>query len=800
MESNSTIYEFNTKDDLVFDKGKWKIKHKSTKIIQNTYIILLSFIEFNKNKSYDIELSHPIENTIKQQFKSLKNTSFEVRINKVILNFDMSQTLIIEINNKNFNCYQCQSHKIQYTYFNDEIKSFCSDKCLNIFLGPKRPRDGDDNENDEPESKKIKIIPSIDILFIGVDHAELEDLLYDNLMGALNNFSELFNNDKILFKQRNNTYKITHRKGFLIFWESAHIGTKTIDISNLNGKDSLSWKIPAESESLAGFQVLETAFYLFLFPLNFNNEKKPEPLLENQNNEKAINIQKRLLSRHGANLNMINIKKFGLINPAAMFIGITQVIKEFYDVIRLNGENNLSYLEIIIPDRNQCQNLINKIRDIIFLIQETELNKSVVQTELINQINERIHRDRWDYRAPTKISSEDQMVYKNLLIQSKENIFKNDNFDWLWRIILSTGDFSSYYNIIKKFVLETWTIIASHVNTELFKFEEYDDLNIKLNENNNYDIKTIDNNYFLSIFENLKKDLSIDIPTLIYYQTILLYSDGLLLSDTKIQKISPFLQLRNIIFFQNMINICLTTNIKRCITLSGSGHEQHFRKILDNQTKINYNMESYNLQDLKSYKFFSNQKDLGFSWTTSVFFYSLRHKILLYFMYEKIDQWLWKTEQIKISFEDSNDFMMENDVFIDDNTLINYLSGKRLKLQMFSNLIEYFKRNRPDDDIKFKHIHYYIIGLYIYSIIYDISPDYIMINNYYNDYVLVNSDISNQFLSYLNHFSENNNIVYSDIKDMFIDRRIIGENIKFKNFNQDDKSHDNIFDLYLINI
>jgi len=796
MESNSIIYEFNTKDDLVFDKGKWKIKHKSTKMIQNTYSILLSFIEFN-NKPYDIELSCSIDNTVEQQFKTLKNTSFEVRINKVILNFDMSQILIIEIKNKDFRCYECQSYKIQYTYFNNHTKSFCSQKCLNLFFGPKRERE-DDGEN-EPEAKKIKIVPSIDILFIGVDHSHLEDLLHDNLMGSLNNFSEIFNNDKILLKQRNNTYKITNRKGFLIFWESVHIGKKTIDISNLNGKDSLSWKIPAESESLAGFQLLETAFYLFLFPLNFNNERKPEPLLENQNNEKAVNIQKRLLSRHGTNLNMINIKKFGLINPSALFIGI-QVIKEFYNVIRLNGENNLNYLEIIIPDTKQCQNLINKIRDIMFLIQETELTKPVVYMELVKQINERIHEDRGEKLLNrSKISNEDQMVYKNLLIKTKENIFKNDNLDWLWRIILSTGDFSSYYNIIKKFVLETWTIIASHVNTELVKLEEYDDLNIKLNENNKYNIKTIDNNYFLSIFENLKKDLSIDIPTLIYYQTILLYSDGLLLSDTKIQKVSPFLQLRNIIFFQNMINICLTTNIKRCITLSGSGHEKHFRQILDNQTKINYNMESYNL-DLKTYKFFNNVKDLGIEYTTYSFLHELDKKIALYIMYEKIDQWLWKTEQIKISFEESKDFMMENDKLIDENTLINYLSGKRLKLQMFSNLIDYFKTQRPENDIKFKNIYYYIIGLYIYSLIYDISPDYIMINDYYNDYVLINSDISNQFLSFLNHFSENKRIVYSDIKDMFIDRRIIGENIKFKKYNPNDKSLDNIFDLFLINI
>jgi hypothetical protein len=785
MESNSIIYEFNTKDDLVFEKGKWKIKHKSTKIIQNTYIILLSFIEFHSKEIYNIELSCQLDNTL-CDFKRLEGTNFEVRINKVILNFDISQTLIIEIKNKenmDLSCNQCKVHKIKYTYFDDNSKSFCSLSCLNLFFGPKRDRD-DNDDDEEPEAKKRKIIPLIDVLFIGLDHSQNEELLDNNLINSLNKFSDIFNNDKIFVKQRNDQYNITNRKPFLMFWENTNIQNNSIETSNLSGRDSLSWKLPAESESITCFQYLETAFYLFLFPVNFNNEKEPEHLIFNQNNEKAIKIQRSLLRSHGTGFDSLNPKKFGLINPFALRIGM-HFIKNLIDAMILNGEDNLEYLEIIIPNKIQCKQLIKNIWDFNDFVIETEREKSYIKDLINERINHIIFKFGGNYNQ----------LY-DLLFPEKTN----DHNNQIFLMIYYEGDFSIYYDQIKKLISETWTMIASNVNPQLFKYINPGHLNIILNENNDYNIKTIDLKYFTEVIIKLKNELTIDIPTLIYYHTVLLFSDGILSMDQKIlNNETPFLHLRDLIFFQNMTNICLTTNIKRCIILYGNGHKDHIKEMLSIQHNINYNMSYYYIYNVENYKLFSDDVYNQFSSETKIFIDELRNKIVLYIIYERIDQWLWETEQFKekVSLKNStgkkfifNPLTIENEEFRDDKNLISKFGSEKYKLQMFSDLIDYYKSNRPDD----MDIHYYIIGLYIYFIITTGSPVYDnTINNYYKDYISA-SMVSIEFRYFLKNIHKKD-IFLSDLNNIFIQRNI-GESVSFVNFDIFTVLHDkNIYDL-----
>jgi hypothetical protein len=782
-DSHSIIYEYNTNDGLVFDKGKWVIKHNSTKIENNQYVISITFIK-NNNKSYDIQLYCPIDNNSKQKFVNIKNTFLEVRINKIILNLDFSQTVIIEIKNENkmdLSCYQCRrKNSIQYTYFKDNNnKSFCSSECLSLFFGPKRDRDDDDESSQE--KKKKKITPYIELLYMGEDHGEKENLLNLNFIKSLNYFSTQFNNEKILVKQLNNQYNINDRKPFLIFWESEHINSNSIDISNINGKDSLSWKLPSENDSFSCFQWMDTAIYLFLYPINFDINNHVESFLDKRNNESGIGVQKYFLGTHGQTFDDVNTKIYGFFNPFAMRYSFNFII-DLFDSISINGEENLKYLEIILPNTQQCHNLVDNLREITYTIIQSQLQQPEIKKELDILINNHIKKMDGDYQT-----------YYNMIVQEKENLFKNRNIRMLFSLIKRYGDLSSFYNLIKSFILFTWSNIISHVRSDLFnEIKPFGDLELKLNENKII-MDKINNQYFISIIENLKNELSIDLPSLLFNKIGDLFEKGLLLSDTTIRRKDHFTEIRDFIVLKNMLNICLSTNIKRCIIFGGNFHIKHFRQTIFNQTKININMESYSIFTLKNHKLFDDNLFNSFSKDTHFFLEEIRKKILLYIMYEKIDEWLWRTEQLpnQISQEDSDGkhFIINTENYEDkllllkekEMTLIkrqikSYEGGNK-KLQFFSNLIGYYHGNRPNRDLNFNDNHYFIVGLYIYSIIYSIVPSYkYMINNYVNQYNYSDTDIVDYFKKKL---LGGNSILPDPLS--FIEKRKIGETVTFKN-------------------
>lgn len=776
MLMSGIIYEFVTKDGLIFDSGKWGIQHISTKIESQTFKISLTFIKYDREKKYyPVELESFIKGGIGNSFTKVNNTDFEIRIKRVILNTDLTQRLIVEIikpmnDNDISKCLNCNNNKIIYTYVDDiNTKSFCSKKCLNLYFGPKRPLD--EPPEDEPKSKKQKIIEkeNIDILLIGLDHGDKERLLNNNLVKSLNKYSEYFNKEPILVKQPSNEYNITRRKPFLIFWESTYLENENILVKDINGFDSKSWNLPCEDEIISSFQFLETAYFLFLFPVDYNNENQILKYLEGQDNTKAINIQKNLIAKHG--IKTIDIKQYGLKNPAALRVGFV-FLKRLINAIIQTGELNLKYMETIIPNTKQCEKIINDVKEIIFKIISLEVKKK--QAEDI--LNDKIKNFGGDYT----------FVYNMIVPQTIDDVFKNNNHLFLMNIISENGELYNYYEIIKTFIIKIWTIISSNVNPDLI---EYNKLHFFVDDNNK-NIEIINNQYFRSILEQLKTDETISIPTLIYTKLIRLCNDGFLLSYKNYKDVkndSPFLQLRNIIFFQNMTNICLSTNIKRCIVFSGDAHIKGINEIIKNQYILDYSIDIYNIRTVKDNELFSDIVQNLFSEDTKLFLKEIRNKILLYLFYEKIDKWLWKTEQFKdkISFKRPegklfiiNPIKEEYEILLIDEKdkkgkKIKRFIKERPKFQLMVGLTEYFLNSRPDD-VNFRDEEYYTIGYYIYCIITEISPTFnYMINNYNNQYDQEITDTIRKFKEKIYSFK-----LFPFSSSVVRDRKI-GENITF---------------------
>lgn len=722
--SHIVEYEFNTNKGLVIDKGKWSIKHISTRLDNSKLFIILRFIG---PTTIDVIVS-PNEDFVK-----VLNTEFSIKIKDIIFNMDISQDLIIEIENDSYmdiSCNYCQKNKIRYTYFNKYGKSFniCSKFCLEqiINIGPKHSRD-EENIEGEPKSKKTKTIPLIDILLIGVEHSKKEFLLDDNLLKSLNEYSDIFNKEKVLVKQLDNKYITSDRKPFLIFWESKEIYEHKINIKDINGKDSKSWHLPAETESITCFQYLESSFYTLLFPVRYNKNNKPEKNLLFRDNTIAINLQNLIAISHGHSI--IDTTIYGTENPLGCETGWV-FIRRLYTSIIINRENNIKYLETILPDSNQVIKLTEDIKVIMDKIIETQLSNKRFKDELDKIINNMISQmgGNYDHWYNLVLPQKKAMKYRNL-----------NNSLLITSLINKYGDLSSYYNDIKKLIIQTWTIITSHVNPISINYGDFKNISIDINYDNKSQIEYIDNNYFTSIIEKLKNELSIDIPTLLFKKTLVLLEDGVLLSDESINKdgISPFLQLRDIIFFQNMTNICLSTNIKRCIVLYGEGHIKHIKKILNKQQNIKYNIESYELSDLKDYKLFNNDIMNNFSNDTKIFINEISNKLLLYFIYEKIDYWLWEKEQYNDKLSTISNEKSENKRFIinekGDNIRIK-IDEKLPKFQIFSKLIDYWHENQPDSN-DFSNKYYYTIGRYIFFIIYHYIPYFTFIlNNYIDQY------------------------------------------------------------------
>lgn len=792
-------YEFTTKDGLIFDSGKWGIQHISTKIENQTFKISLSFIKYEREKKYyPVELVSSIKGGIENPFVKINDTEFEIRIKRVILNTDLSQILIVEIikpmnDNDISKCLNCNNNKIVYTYVDYiNTKSFCSKHCLNLYFGPKRPRDEfideDDDDKDEPKLKKQKIInkENIDILLIGLDHGEKEKLLSDNLIKSLNSYSEYFNKEDILVKQPTNEYNITKRKPFLIFWESKHfIKDENILISDLNGLDSKSWNIPAEDKLTGAFQFLETAYFLFLFPVDYDKDNKAKEYLDGINNIKSFHIQERLRASHG--MEPPDIEKYGLKNPTGLEIGLT-FLTSFVDSIVVTMDYGTEYLESIIPNKKQCTKMIHDAEEIIFKIISTEAKKKKIDDILSIKIKE--------------LGKDYKTIYDLIVPQNIEDVFYNNNIMFIMTIILKEGELYHYFDIIKKFILETWSVIAANVNPDLIEYGKYNNLNFFVDDNDK-NIEKIDDNYFVYIIEKLKTKTSNTIPTLIYTRLVRLLDDGLLLSYNKFEDLdesSPFLQFRDIVFFQNMTNICLSTNIKRCIVLYGSGHIGHINEIVKNQKGLDYNLNIYHTNPINDNELF-NEIFLHFlSDETKLFIREIRNKILLYLFYEKIDKWLWETEQIKekISDKDSegrffviNPITKENELYLEDEKdnkgkKIRRFIKERPKFQLMVGLTAYFLTSRPDDS-KFADDDYYTIGYYIYFIIREFPPTFnFMINNYTKQYDSL-SKYGESFKKKINPFINQKPPYYTLIK-----YRKIGEHIKFLNTKPGEKF--NVYD------
>lgn len=742
-------YNFNSKDGLVIEKGKWFIRIVDIKINQdNEYKISLNIMDYSSDipKDHKLDITLPSDKSIRKKQPFIKVNEIEFRIINITPNIDFTYTLTIEF--KSNACLQCKNKYIDKLYFSNH---FCSQYCFEVFYGPKTKREEISSE-DERELKKRKVLPEIDILLIGTEHGEKEELLNNNLVNALNLFvAESFDKDTIMVLQKlggDSEYKNQERKPFLVFWEHKFIGNDSIPISNINGKDSFSFSIPVEHESITWFQFIESAFYLFLYPVNFDEDHKPEKMVNEDtvrlDNSIAISIYKYVLGSHGLTIDSIEFDKYGLFNPCAIqftWIFLRNFVKVLNDIDDDDNNNNtnMDFLFIILHGIDKWKSIIDTINDLVYeLIQYQLTNNNNFNNELTRIINENIEKRGGKYEQ-----------YMKSLFVKKNFFFKNNsNMNIVIDLVSKIGKFDTFYDKFKYFLVKFWYFIGTSVNTNVLfnndPLKESLNFNIIINDKIDNNIENINNAYFLSFIKDLKESLSIDIPTILYFKNILLNENGLLKSYKHILlNKSPFVQLRNIIALQNITNICLSTGISRCIVLYGNGHKNHLYEIINKQKNVIYNMQYYDIDnDISIYPLLDSKDYPIFSNDVLNFLKTLDNNIILYFILEKIDYWLWLTDQFK-SYIRIDKNPINKKAIIDGNKVpvIIKLDHPKNKLQIYSNLISHFLKINEDivsDDIGVRTIskkQYYIIGYYLYNIINSLSPTYeLKINNYYVPY------------------------------------------------------------------
>jgi len=685
----SQHYKIVTGKDLIFGQnGSMKLYIQKMSFASSIYTVPIILSKLDKGKWIkigELDLKY-IQNEI-QSFGEIQNFQFKV----IDISVADNGKMIIEIeinelnNNNDLKCIVCPLSAAIGYFDGKTLHHFCSQKCL-LKLETKKKRKleivGEENPN-----KKVKIneIKELDILMIGLDHAEKEDILKLHLKECLNEFSTEFNSIEINNKKR---------KPFLIFWESLRKedDIESIQLSQIDGRGTESWFLPKENDVIGSFTFMQTSFEGFLYPVNYDSNGDPDDI-------KNDKIQRRIGNSHGDHGEMdILIKSYGHLSPIALR-SAWEFAYEFLRYLLMNNNiNNTSFLELFIPDKELIKELIKELREL--WISCMSVHREFLKTEIVSIIFSSL-KDGMIIDNIDEFKQLQKKIFEEKFPKDDNELFTKESHISLLKLIKSNKlSFLKNADAMKIFIRKYWLKIGSLVNTKNVTYPLKLDLKITLNYARNFN-PVINQDFFFKLTEELKSNIAIDIPTLLYS----IFMDNVLENKRpESDYIDLTVKVRDYIGVQTMIDICTFTNITRCVFIQGAFHNETLEEILLNDSsEIQYNIKKYSvIRDINSQGFNFEGVELypGYE--------KFKKLLYLYFMLEKIDEWLWLWETSSI---------LKKTI-----TVPSYYGKELHKLQYYTRLYEYHKTPSTDSlEADFK----YYIGLVMSTN----HPEYLHGNN-----------------------------------------------------------------------
>ena len=718
--------------------SKWKLHLVKVIYLDDIYTLVYKFSEYlgdHKWKEWpEFELIIPgNKDTSRIELKKIPDLPFKMKVTELYINSKYIHQSVLEI---------------QY------IDSFSS---LDISARIKRTREYKSSKQRKVKRPKIDDIQHIDILLIGTNHEVEEDML-KLYFGSLNNeFLLSFKNDTILTEKNNGTEK--HRLPYLFFWEHPPISENesTVKIKELDGTNSASFNISGDSDTLGALTFLQSAISAYNYPLSIGVKDKDKYYLKNEDDsenflKQAELINYRIESSHGTQRRFDNMKHSAKLYGKTKPVGndLTWVFITDLWINYLNNNNELAILKIIFHDANQLKRAMLLLRNITNKILKSN-------SGLLFSLQSKIAK-----KIAIKNDSDDNLrIMKELVVDNTTGFNNKTQLHILHNKVIFEFILANNVQDLTDFVYEFYSLICMGCNSSFINMKTPP--SIELNNNSigpktdemiidNKDI-TLSETYFSLLADKIKNDLYIDIPTL-YVNNFFYYlkKNGVFLDVIDYEEQAKLtVNLRNILTFYHIINVCKENNIKRCIISYGSGHIEHLQNFINqntspklrlnstyfslnsNKIKILYYekaMELYNLK--KGKKFIEKITEFG--------------KILtLYFNIEQIDKWLYDTEYI-------NHENVKKSTFDNHNTM---------KLQYYLKLMDKFDELKTYvyklDNKFFLPIDY--IGIYI-GLLYFSNPS------------MINGKINNNTIQYTSIYDLDNNINLKYVSDWIKEGKI----------------------------
>jgi hypothetical protein len=740
--SNSQHYKIITGKDLIFGKnGSMKLHSQKMSFASSIYTVPIILSKLDKGqwvKIGEIDLKYK-QNEI-QSFGEIQNFQFRV----IDVSIADNGKMIIEIemkelnNNNELKCVVCPLSATIGYFDGKKLHHFCSEKCLK---GKKRKLE---IVEEEIPTKKLKFdvneIKKIDILMIGLDHNEKELMVKVNLKDCLHGFSNEFNTIEINNKKR---------KPFLIFWEqlTKENQVESINLSNIDGRGTESWFLPKENDIIGAFTFMQQSFEALRYQVNYDSNGIPD-------NAKNEEIQKNIIGNINESMDDL-IKKYGSLSPIALIQAWAFAYEFLRDLLMNNNINNTSFLELFIPDRELINEFIKELREL--WISCIESNRDYLESYITGIIAESFNNMIID---KSDINGLFINLYEQKFPKDNNELFTKESHITLLKLIYQNKlNFIRNAQTIKILIRKYWLKITSLVKTKNVTYPLNLDLKITLNYSRNFN-PIINQEFFLKLTDDLKSNISIDIPTLLYSG----FMDNILENKKpKEDYIDLTVQVRDYIGAQTMIDICNYTNIKRCIFLQGSYHNVTLEEILvnDSSNEIRFNIQKYSV--------ITHMGSINI--VTSVYsdrdvikrFKKYKKILYFYLILERIDEWLWLGE---------TDTILKKRITLDN--------GKSLhKLQYYSKISEYLKLPHPTNTDymprKLEKDFKYYIGLIMASN----QPKYIYKDNF--QYFKKNENYLKKFPN-AEIIRENGSLFKHNIHYMYQGTLTIKENDDFMEF------------------
>lgn len=733
MNNMEETYQIIKGEPILFF-GNWKL------LLNNVVFLDKENYEFEfilycfENDQWTLKTQLTFKYNIKNDKEIYKMSSFGLIIKSIIINLNFKFELSIKL--------------FRYSKLNLSTNP-------HIIILDSDDDDNDDNDNknkrkreevivlsdedtvSEEEYKNInkkqkKEIPKIKYLLFGVYHDENEEYLRKNLTKSLIEYIQYYD-----------------KNSFLVLWENfANKLVYEININELNGKNSNSFKVPGESQLIAGFSYFESAIILFLFPIKYN-ERTNTPIYENDIN---IEITSKILNivnaYHGETLEMNKerLKKYGYNFPHGIFFAWTFIATLLTAIIDNNWD--LNFLKVLFKDEKTIQYFKDNL--IKFLFKLIKYNNKELVDIINNAVDLFIKKNNLENNENTK----NNLI--ELFLLDEEYLFKTPYHLVILKQILIYFNFSKIAFYFRNFIIETFGLILSNINNinDLNFNKQPEDITINYYDLNDYNIDNneISGDYFSKIIQNLNKKLKINLPTSIFLKYFYnIAQNGIYILPEQLNNMfSYFEELRNLITIEHSIELYKKTKIENYIIFYGNGHINHLFESSLHYKKheiINFKNSFFTPYKNKSLNFVNEIEKEFISAEFLTFIENIKKFLIYYLDLEFIDSWLYDiNKKSTITIKKSSNLTIESK-----------------KLQYYSELHQKFNELNDLEFSQEKEIEIINnIGIYL-SIIYLTNTPTTFEKIIDNDLTYLKLTYESQFYPFIKKYIGKDNLQYLKI-------------------------------------